>query len=294
MIILFIFLIPNIVLGTAPTASPSVSPSVSPTSSPVESTTSFNIAFGPAEMSTTKIAGSGNIHTLIRDSVLPSLTTDNTERVLYVTETVQCVFPSTFTDDKVETIKTARNCGSCIGTITTDGVLTFTSTLTDDYDTYDVTNTFDSTEFVTALGDNTISCTDGTDTVKISLTLVFTKDTDDTVPLYSTGTIDVLNTRLEELKTTVNALAFDSVTEHDLVLCNGRETCTDNRGACVEDTGICTCTAGTHWGVDCETTCSCGDNGICLSQYCVCEYPYYGEFCENIKSCSSGQVPEGR
>lgn len=68
-------------------------------------------------------------------------------------------------------------------------------------------------------------------------------------------------------------------------LCPTERTCT-GRGTCNSDTGICTCN-GDFWGIECETTCACVNDGECRDAYCHCGFPYFGLRCSGVSVLSN-------
>lgn len=85
-----------------------------------------------------------------------------------------------------------------------------------------------------------------------------------------------------------------SVAEVDLCAtrtCSGRGVFTTGvttTEGCVIDTGVCAC-SGEFWGINCETVCSCLNDGVCADSYCTCAYPYFGVRCGSDRSveCNS-------
>lgn len=75
----------------------------------------------------------------------------------------------------------------------------------------------------------------------------------------------------------ITSSAIDYCTDRD---CNGR-------GTCDVSTGVCACTDTDYWGINCETAVSC-NSGVkdVNSAYCICEYPNYGQRCENSLNCT--------
>lgn len=68
-------------------------------------------------------------------------------------------------------------------------------------------------------------------------------------------------------------------------LCPTNRTCT-GRGTCNSDTGICACN-GNFWGIECETTCECVNDGECRNAYCHCGFPYFGLRCSGVSVLSN-------
>ena len=64
-------------------------------------------------------------------------------------------------------------------------------------------------------------------------------------------------------------------------LCGDRDCSGLGVNKCSKSTGICDCSGTNYWGINCETLCSCQSGGSCSKQYCTCEFPDYGQRCEN-------------
>lgn len=136
--------------------------------------------------------------------------------------------------------------------------------------------------------DVAISATDGA----LVITLAVVDDTE-----YSGNTPEgtgVLET-LQDIQS-----QFDNVTEivaglynwdendvesQSLNLCGNRDCGGFGVNLCNTQTGVCDCTGTGYWGVNCASSCSCDNGGVCREQYCECEYPYYGETCNKTSTC---------
>lgn len=75
-----------------------------------------------------------------------------------------------------------------------------------------------------------------------------------------------------------------TVVSTNIDLCPPARTCS-GQGTCNPNTGVCAC-VGDWWGIDCETPCTCSNNGICINVMCHCEFPWYGLRCDIEKDCS--------
>lgn len=140
----------------------------------------------------------------------------------------------------------------------------------------------------TALGTNTdnilITSNGGDVTVTATLTALPSPD-----PLGESlvQIIENLQTELTNITTTlVNDLGVsgDSVLSSTIDLCPVERDCNGN-GSCDDSTGLCTC-VGNWWGINCETACTCVNDGECINALCHCEYPYYGLRCNSTIDCT--------
>lgn len=159
-------------------------------------------------------------------------------------------------------------------------------------------NTLESTGFIDALATDlsvnasSIDITVSQSVAVVEITLLATGS--ETNPLDESTVLQL--TSLEESATTeantiVTDLGDGTVTVADVDLCGSR-TCsgrgdvttgvTDANG-CVLSTGVCACT-GAWWGINCETPCTCENDGVCTTAYCNCEYPFHGKRCELTKT----------
>lgn len=89
----------------------------------------------------------------------------------------------------------------------------------------------------------------------------------------------ITNTIITDLNINVN-----SINTQEVDYCNGRDC--NGRGTCDPNTGICNCTDTDYWGINCETLVSCNNGTKATGRaYCFCDYPEYGQRCENTKDC---------
>jgi hypothetical protein len=95
----------------------------------------------------------------------------------------------------------------------------------------------------------------------------------------------ITNTVLAEL-----GLSENDITSNSIDYCTDRDC--NGRGTCDSSTGVCTCTDTNYWGVNCETLVNCNDGIKDPEQaYCICQYPQFGQRCENTKDCTCGSEP---
>lgn len=128
---------------------------------------------------------------------------------------------------------------------------------------------------------------DVTGTINIEVTLIAEGDGED--PLS-----EDLVAQVEALSASMDSIGDDLVAELGLDLADIEtqtvDKCLDRdcnaRGICDEATGICTC-VGDWWGINCETACSCLNDGYCIGSLCICEYPFYGQRCGDESTCDS-------
>lgn len=112
---------------------------------------------------------------------------------------------------------------------------------------------------------------------------------DDPLTEENIAALQQVSTALNNITSTVQTelgLNEGDITSNTIDYCSGR-TC-NGRGTCDPETGICTCTDTNYWGVNCETSVNC-NNGVkdVDSAYCICDYPEFGQRCENTKDCSN-------
>lgn len=93
-------------------------------------------------------------------------------------------------------------------------------------------------------------------------------------------------TTIESLLINTFSLPSNTFVYEAIDYCNGRDC--NGRGTCNSATGVCTCTDTNYWGINCETPVSCNSGTKILdAAYCVCQYPHYGERCQNTLNCTS-------
>jgi hypothetical protein len=206
--------------------------------------------------------------------------------------------------DKVKAARCQDNIDLCSVAVSSSGGrralqssnVTITITYTFDEEAYSNTTGFDFDDpaFLQALADslgvNTsdIDVTgDTSGTVDIEVTL--TEEPDGTEPLGSdlVDQINVINNSLDTIGSDLaSELGLDSndISTQSVDLCGDRDC--SGYGTCDEATGICACT-NDRWGINCETSCSCENGGVCDGAYCVCPYPWYGQRCQNDSGCQT-------
>lgn len=171
--------------------------------------------------------------------------------------------------------------------------ITITITYTLDDAAYNATFDFDDPDFLQALADSIgVNVTDidvtGDASGNVEIEVTLTDESNGQDPLS-----EDLISQIEDISASMDSIGDDLVAElgldpadieqQALDLCVDR-TCT-GRGTCDENTGVCDCD-GDWWGIDCETACSCENEGTCNGGYCVCAYPFYGQRCVDEVDCS--------
>lgn len=171
--------------------------------------------------------------------------------------------------------------------------ITIAITYSIDETAYNATFDFDDPEFLQALADSIgVNVTDidvsGDSSGNVVIEVTLTDESNGEDPLS-----EDLITQIQEINDNMDSIGDDLVSElgldpsdieqQALDLCLDR-TCS-GRGTCDENTGVCDCD-GDWWGIDCETECSCENNGECDGAYCVCVYPFYGQRCADSVDCS--------
>lgn len=137
------------------------------------------------------------------------------------------------------------------------------------------------------VSDVTVVAVDGT--LEIEYIVSQESTGDDPLEEENLNAIDTLASEVDTITDTVVAeLGLDAgdYEEPDVDKCGDRDC--NGRGTCNANTGVCACTDPDYWGINCETSVTCG-NGTKSdsSAYCICDYPEYGQRCENNKDCSA-------
>lgn len=137
------------------------------------------------------------------------------------------------------------------------------------------------------VNDVTVVAVDGT--LEIEYIVSQESTGDDPLEEENLNAIDTLASEVDTITDTVVAeLGLDAgdYEEPDVDKCGDRDC--NGRGTCNVNTGVCACTDTDYWGINCETSVTCG-NGTKSdsSAYCICDYPEYGQRCENNKDCSA-------
>lgn len=172
--------------------------------------------------------------------------------------------------------------------------ITITITYTLDEDAYNATSgfNFDDPAFLNDLAASIgVNASDidvsGDVSGEITIEVTLTDESNGVDPL-STDLIE----QLQDINTNMNDIGNDLITElglelsdivsQDIDLCGDRDC--SGFGTCNVNTGVCLCT-DSKWGINCETECSCENDGSCDGAYCVCPFPFFGQRCVGNSAC---------
>ena len=179
------------------------------------------------------------------------------------------------------------------------GVITVEITYEIDSDAYDqmvnnATTFSDGSAFEQALADQLGLSTDNVTITAVDGQLVIEyvvsqeAEGDDPLSEENLAALEEVSASLDNITdTVVQELGIDStdIESTSVDYCEGRDC--NGRGTCDTETGICACDSPEYWGINCETSVTCGPGERANNTaYCICEYPIYGQRCQYTANCS--------
>jgi hypothetical protein len=290
----------------APTPAPTASPTTAaPTMSPVP----VGVTVGTVEVKliNTNPTASQSATT----NAIEQVKNTTTGTTFQISTTEKATLPASFYSSNSnkteleENIKTARGCNNCqvvfsnippgtrrmLGRSLQSGDVTVEIVFTLDDTAYEelvnTGNNLDDPQFITDLAtaagvpeqDISVNVV-GTEVVlEVTLT-AFPDENGNPVTEDTIQDLQDLQTNVDTIaQTVIDEVGDGEIEQQTLDLCGDRDC--SGRGTCDTETGICQCT-GDWWGINCESTCECYNDGECVNSYCQCIFPHYGLRCDNI------------